>query len=135
MKIILRHSLIEWTDDGCITYFQDGSSIGAQPHPGNHHYRIITARTGLGDDVMAYCRTHELAHLFLEERLHDRPSQVLWALAHGKMLCGADAAYEEIAAQAFQAWVYANRRPIVSGIPWDPLKADFLALLTPAGLS
>lgn len=131
MTIILRHSILDFTDEGCITYFQDGTSIGAAPHD-THHYHVVSHRLGYGDDVLAYCREHELAHLFTEERLHDRPSRVLWELAHGRLLNGADACVEEIAAQVFQRWVRAHERPIVAGLPWDALKIDFLALLTPA---
>jgi hypothetical protein len=125
--IHLRHCSIEHTPEGCITRFADGSEIASQPHD-THHYAVISHRTGCGDDLLAYCRDHELAHALVEERLHDRPSQILWALAHGHMLTGKEAAYEEIAAQTLQRWVRPNERPIIGGVNWDRLKADFLAL-------
>jgi hypothetical protein len=112
--------------------FEDGSQIESWPHPGVLHYSVISHRCGYGDDLRAYTREHELAHAFLEERLHDRPSEVLWALAHGTMLTGKQAAYEECMAQTFQAFVRANQRPIIGGVPWDAMKADFLALVEQA---
>jgi hypothetical protein len=126
--ISLRHCEIEWTDFGCATRFADGSEIGAHPHA-TPHYHVIAHRTGYGDDLMAYCREHELAHAFTQEALHDRPSPILWALAHGDMPSGRAAAEEEVFAQTFQRWVRAAERPIIGGVPWDDWRARFLALV------
>lgn len=127
--IALRYASIKFTNWGCTTKFEDGAAIDAFPHD-THHYHVIAHRLGYGDDILAYCHEHEFAHLFLEERLHNRPSKVLWSLAHGDLPSGTDALYEELAAQTLQRWLRSNERPIVSGVPWDALKRDALALLT-----
>jgi hypothetical protein len=127
--IRLRYAVLGWTPQGCTTFFEDGTEVSAWPHPDMPHYHVIAHRLGYGDDLLAYCREHEAAHLFVEERLHNRPSRVLWALAHGQRISGCDAGYEEMAAQQFQRWLRANERPIVSGVDWDGLKRDALGLL------
>lgn len=110
------------------TLFRDGTGCAASSHQ-TAHYHVIAHRLGYGDDVDAYCFEHEFAHAFVEQEMHDRPSRVLWGLAHGKMLRGTDAAYEEIAAQTLQRWLRTNERPILSGVDWDGFKAKALALL------
>jgi hypothetical protein len=129
MTIRLRHCEVEWTPEGCLTCFADGSRIGAYPHD-TPHYHVIAHRTGYGDDLLAYCREHELAHALTQELLHDRPSPILWALAHGEMPSGRAAAEEEAFAQMFQRWVRANERPIIGGLPRDAWKTRFLELVT-----
>jgi hypothetical protein len=121
----LKHASIKWTDFGC-TVFIGGKEIGAWPHPEMTDYHVVAARLGYQYDLLRYCREHELAHLLVEEWFHDRPSQVLAALAAGKMLSGKKAVYEESMAQQLQAFVRANQRPIVGGVDWDGLKARFL---------
>jgi hypothetical protein len=125
----LEFCTVEKTDWGCCVRFPDGSSCPAVPHD-SHHYHVVAHRCGYGDDVHSYCFEHEFAHAFVEERLHRRPSRVLWALAHGGMLSGKDAAYEEIAAQTFQRFLRANEEPIVGGVEWHEMKRDALALLS-----
>lgn len=127
--ITLRHCLFSKVDGGCWTAFPDGTGFGATPHPEMHHYSVIAHRLGYGDDHLAYCVEHEAIHNFLEDRLHDRPSQVIWALAHGKPLSGRAAAYEEMAVQTFQRFLRSNERPILSGVDWDSLKREALQLL------
>ena len=121
----LKHASIKWTDYGCAVVI-DGKEVGAWPHPEMTDYHVIAARLGYQYDLLAYCREHELAHLLVEEWFHDRPSEVLKALANGKLLSGKKAAYEESMAQQLQAFVRANQRPIVGGVMWDLLKARFL---------
>jgi hypothetical protein len=108
--------------------FPDGAWVNAVPHD-THHYHVIAHRCGYEDDILAYCREHEFAHAFLEERLHDRPSQVLWRLAHHLPTDDRTHAYEEIATQAFQEWLRTARRPITSGVDWIRLKREALRLL------
>lgn len=129
----LRFCTFTRTDYGCWTAFRDGAGFGAYPHPEDHHYRVVAHRLGYGDDVLAYCVEHEFAHSFVAERLMGRTSQVVWALAHGEMLSGPEAAYEEIVAQTFQRWLRANEQPIVAGVPWHALKAEALSLLAEFG--
>jgi hypothetical protein len=93
------------------------------------HYHVIAHRCGYGDDLLAYAREHELFHLLVEEWLFDRPSRILWGLAHGRPLGAHDAAYEEMMAQAAQRFVRAAERPIIGGVGWDGLKARALDLL------
>lgn len=126
--VTLKFCVIEPTEPGCRVFFEDGTFCDAHAHY-TPHYHVISHRCGYGDDVVAYAREHEFAHCFMEERLHDRASLALWAVAHGKMLSGHRSAYEEIAAQTFQRWLRANERPILSGVDWDGLKRDALALL------
>lgn len=123
----LKFCQVELVDQCVWTRFHDGTCYPATPH-WTPHYLEITARLGYGDDVLAYCLFHEAAHSFVEEKLHNRPSSVLWALAHGTMLSGHDAAYEEAFAQMFQRWVHANELPIIGGIDWHSMKAEFLDL-------
>lgn len=125
----LKHCEIQWTDYGCVTFFEDGSEASAWPHWTNPHYTVVAHRLGYGDELLTYTREHDLCHCLIEEALHDRPSRVLWALAHGMVLTGPEAAYEEFAAQALQRWLRANERPILSGIDWDALKDRALTLI------
>ncbi len=120
-NITLRHSLIEWTNWGCITYFQDESSIGAHPHD-THHYHIVAARHGHCDDVLMFCQYHEVCHSVWAEWVHNAPSKVLWALAHGKMLSGKESVEEELCVQALHRWITTSEQPIVSGVDWFALK-------------
>lgn len=126
--IEMRLSTVEITDWGAVTHFHDGSSYGAHPHD-THHYHVAAHRAGYGDDIMAYCREHEVCHLLIEEWLHDRPSRVIWGLAHNKPLSAHEAAYEELGAQTLQKWLRANERPLIGGIPWDSIKREALRLL------
>lgn len=130
MIIEAKYATIRYTDFGVETIFHsDGAVVSAWPHPEQTHYYVISHRLGYGDDIMRYCREHEACHSLVEEFLHDRPSQVLWSLAHGKLPRGAEAAYEEMAAQQLQRWVRAHERPILSGVDWDKVKRDAIELL------
>lgn len=126
--IRLKYACLAWVPNGCMTLFEDGSEIGACPHD-THHYHVIAHRLGYGDDILSYCREHELAHHMVEEAFYDRPSRVLWELAHGRVLSAREAVYEEGIAQMFQRWLRAGERPIIGGVPWDALKAEAVALL------
>lgn len=128
-RIRLKFCEIEFNDWGCETRFPDGAVVSAWPHPEQPHYHVIAHRLGYGDDLMAYCREHEVAHAMIAERLHDAPSVVLWGLSHGEKIPKGPGLYEEIAAQTLQRWLRANERPILSGCDWDKLKADALGLL------
>lgn len=125
--INLDHCTVAWTDKGAQTTFPDGTHVEAWPHPEQAHYFVIAHRCGYGDDVLKYCREHELAHSFLAQELRGQASHVLEALAHGWALRRGTAVLEEMAVQAFQRWARANERPIIQGCEWDELKAVFLA--------
>jgi hypothetical protein len=127
-RISLCFATVEYTAEGCVTRFDDGASFGALPHD-THHYAVIAHRTGYGDDLLAYCREHEVCHLIAEEALRGRPSAILWGLAHGQPVAPLEAVYEELAAQALQRWLRANERPIIGGVDWDEIKRYALAKL------
>jgi phytoene dehydrogenase-like protein len=121
----LRFCSLEWTQEGARVVFPSGKEAVAWPHPQNPHYSVISHRLGYGDDLMAYCREHELAHAVIAQELQGAPSHVLFRLAHGLELDSGAALLEEIAAQALQRWARANERPILAGHDWDRLKAKF----------
>lgn len=127
--IRLRHASVEYVSGGCLTHFADGTCWGAHPHPEQPHYHVIAHRCGYGDDLVSYAREHEVCHLLAEEWLHDRPSRILWGLAHGAPLPPHECAYEELAAQALQRFVRAAERPIIGGVDWDGLRDRALRLL------
>jgi hypothetical protein len=129
--ITLANAVVQFTEQGCVTTFADGASWGALPHD-TPHYHVIAHRCGYGDDLLSYCREHEICHLVVEECLHDRPSRILWGLAHGEPIGPAEAAYEEMAAQTLQRFIRAAERPIIGGIDWDGIR-DFA--LTKLGAS
>jgi len=142
MPIQIGTATVEYTPDGCVTRYADGTSYGALPH-NTSDYDLIAKRLGYLKGVwrgaaperiraetrMAYCREHECAHHMVSEWIMGRPSQVLWPLAHGYEPDPADAVQEEALAMTFQRWLRANERPIIGGVDWDALKARALALL------
>jgi len=127
--IQLRFAAVTYTEDGCISWFGDGTFWGAQPHY-THHYHVIAHRLGYGDDVLAYCREHEVCHHLICEWLLERHSPILWGLAHGEEIDPNAAVFEEMGAQALQRWVRANERPIIGGVDWDSLKQRALELMS-----
>lgn len=126
--IKLKYAEIIRTSAGCRTVFHDGASCDAAPHT-THHYHVIAHRCGYSDDVMRYCIEHEFFHEFACEKLCGRTSDVLWSLAHGRLALRDVVIMEELTAQAFQRWVRANERPIVSGGRWDAWKDEAIELL------
>lgn len=127
MSLALRYCSIEWTERGARVRFLGGAETEAWPHPDDHHYYVISHRLGYGDDVLAYCREHELAHAFIAQELMDAPSYVLRMLARGATPDPKLAVIEEILVATLLRWVRANERPIVADCDWDQLKAKFLA--------
>jgi hypothetical protein len=125
--IQLRFAQLEFTPDGAVTHFPDGTSWGAHPHD-VPHYHALAHRLGYDGDILAYSREHELAHHVLSEGFGSH-SLVLWALAHGETVSSCFAAAEEALAMALQRFVRANKRPFIDGADWDFLKARFLQLL------
>jgi heat shock protein HspQ len=128
----LRYCSIEWTADGARVVFTgnrgpvpNGETV-ACPHAEQPHYHVIAHRCGYGDDVMAYCREHELAHAVISQELLEAPSLVLFGQAYELPVKPGHALLEEMAAQVLQRWVRANERPILAGHDWDAIKAKFL---------
>lgn len=130
--IHLKFATVERTDFGCVTRFDDGTYVNSTFHPKDPHYHVIAHRCGYEDDLHRYCVEHEAVHCLLSERLHGRASPVLWALAHGAELAGPDAAFEELAVQAFQRYLRANEQPIVGAVDWGVLKREAEVLLARA---
>jgi hypothetical protein len=122
----LNHCAIEWVVCGARVVFPNGAETTAWPHPKDSHYHVISHRLGYGDDLLAYCREHELAHIVVAEQFSGTPSCVLWAQANRLTVDPGAAMLEEIAAQTLQRWVRTNERPILAGCDWDALKARFL---------
>ncbi len=125
----LRFCLIQYSPAGCTTWFKDGTHVDATPHPEMPHYHVIAHRCGYGDDLLAYCREHEVAHELVAEWFTDSPSDVLWCLAHNQTPNAWHVVCEETMAQQLQCFVRANERPIISGVDWDGLKTHALSVL------
>lgn len=128
MTIALAYCTVEYTDWGCVTHFPDGTQFGAHPHE-TPHYHVIAHRLGYGDDLLGYCREHEVAHCLIAEWFRDEPSAVLWDLAHGAEPDPITAVHEEVMAQTLQRWIRAGERPILAGVDWDGIKERALDLL------
>lgn len=119
---------ISWTPDGCASVYADGASFGALPHD-THHYHVIAHRCGYGDDILRYCREHEVCHHVVGEFFYGGRSPILWALAHDEPVEPAAAALEEAMTMAVQRWVRAAERPIIGGVAWDAVRDRVLAVL------
>lgn len=72
------------------TQFPDGSGYGGYPdytQEGWPHftddYRAVATLTGY-DDPLRYCLEHDFFHSWVAWRILERPSSVLWALAHNE---------------------------------------------------
>lgn len=127
--IILRYASVEAHDWGCTSRFLDGTSVPAVPHPWDHCYSVIAHRCGYGFDQWRYCIEHEIAHHVVSEFLLDRPSPILWGLAHDKPIPAHEAAYEELMAQSLQRFARAAERPIIGGVDWSAMRHRFLEVV------
>jgi hypothetical protein len=119
---------VQYCDWGCVSYFSDGTEFGAHAQH-DHHYYVISHRSGYGDDVDRYAREHEVVHHLAGELFFGGVSPVLWALAHGEDVTPEAAAIEEAIVMLIQRWIRANERPIIGGIDWDALKARAIELM------
>lgn len=128
-SVKLARVTVEPYDDGAFSVFDDGSSYAALPHWNDTHYYVIAHRCGYGDDLLRYCREHEVFHHVVGEEFFGGVSPVIWALAHGGDIDPARAALEEMAVAALQRFVRAAERPIIGGVEWDRIRARCLALL------
>ncbi len=73
MIVRLRSVSVVYTPEGCVSHLSDGTSYGAVPHD-TPHYHVVAHRCGYGDDLLAYCREHEVCHHLLSEWLSRRSS-------------------------------------------------------------
>jgi hypothetical protein len=125
--IRLRFAALDFTLEGAVTHFPDGTSWGALPHD-EPHYHALAHRLGYQGDTLAYCREHELAHHVIAEGFGSH-SMVLFALAHGEKPAPMLAAAEESLAMNLQRYVRTNEHPFVDGADWLALRRRFLDLL------
>jgi hypothetical protein len=122
-------AIVTFYPEGAFTTYPDGATFAAQPHA-TPHYQVIAHRCGYGDDLLAYCREHEVCRHLIGEALYaDGRSPVLWNLAHRVPVDDREAALEEAAVMTLQRWLRADERPIIGGVDWDALKRRALALL------
>jgi hypothetical protein len=83
-----------------ITRFPDGAMAFACPHDTPEYHAHAIEKTGK-DDIFLYCFQHDLMHS-LHGEMHNRPSVVLWALAHDLPTNTAECEMEEEQAQTLQ---------------------------------
>lgn len=132
MPIQIGNATIEYTPEGCITLYPNGTSYGAHPHHEDHLYTLIAARCGYSPDHdgrLQYAREHEVCHHIVGCWIKGGGSDVIGPLAHGKEPCPIDALLEESLVMTLQRWLRANERPIVAGADWDDIKRRALGLL------
>jgi hypothetical protein len=124
--IELRFATLDFTPQGAVTAFADGSSYGAIPHD-EPHYHAIAHRLGYEGDILKYAQEHELAHHLIAESFGSH-SPVLWALAHGEEPPAMLAAAEEALALALQRYARTNEHPMIDRMDWAGLRRRFLEL-------
>ena len=112
--IQLRFATLEWTSEGAVSRFPDGTSWGAFPHD-EPHYHAVAHRLGYGADTLAYCREHELAHHLVSEAF-SRPSVVVYSLAHGLEPPPLLTAGEEALAMTLQRYARCNEVPMIENV-------------------
>lgn len=123
--IDLRFANLEYTTEGAVTHFPDGSSWGALPHD-EPHYHYLAYRYGHGGNTLAYCRFHELCHHLVCEAFGSH-SLTLWALAHGEQPTPMIAAAEEALAHTLHRYAMTGEPPFIEGVDWDVLKHRLLS--------
>jgi hypothetical protein len=102
----LRHCTVSFYDHFAWTQFPSGQGWGAVPSD-DPSYRALAARLGYGDDILAYCLEHDFLHSFLEQEVFQRPSPILYALAHD-VPPPPTTCYEEALVQLFQGFLRNN---------------------------
>ena len=83
-----------------VTRFKDGTEAHASPHDTPDYHQHAIEKTGQ-DDILLYCWQHDLMHVVHGE-MNNRPSVVLWALAHGEPVGTAECEREERESQDMQ---------------------------------
>jgi hypothetical protein len=125
--IELRFASIEFTPDGAVSHFPDGSSYGALPHD-EPHCHFLAYAYGHSGDALAFCRAHELCHHLVAEGFGCH-SPVLWALAHDEQPAPLIAAAEEALAQTLHRYAMTNEPALIEGLDWFALKRRFHELM------
>ena len=126
--IKIGSATVVYTDYGCYSAYPDGTGYAAQPHD-TSHYHVIAHRCGYGDDILAYCREHEVCHHIIGEWVKGTGSEVIRPLADGAEPDQITAVFEEVMVQTLQRWLRTNERPIIGNLDWDDLKHRALAVL------
>lgn len=125
--IQFRFASLEYTPQGAVTHFPDGSSWGALPHD-TPEYHYVAYRYGHNGDTLAYCRVHELAHHLVCESFGSH-SLTLFALAHGEKPTPMIAAAEEALAMTLHRYAMTSEPPMIEGVPWYSLRERLLTML------
>lgn len=124
--IELQTCALEYTDQGAVTHFRDGTRWGALPHH-EPHYHYLAFKYGHGGDVVAYAQTHELCHHLVAESFGSH-SLILWALAHDEKPTPMIAAAEEALTMTLHRYVMLNEPPLIEGVNWDALRDRYREL-------
>ncbi len=125
----LRHCTVSFHDTFSWTQFPSGQGYGAVPGK-DDSYQTLTRRLGYGDDTLAYCLEHDFLHSFVEQEVYDRPSPILYALAHG-LDAPETTAYEEALVQLFQGFLRAgwDMTATQPGVDWWNIRIKARILL------
>jgi hypothetical protein len=83
-----------------IARFPDGTEAHACPHDTPAYHAHAIEKTGL-DDTLLYCWQHDIWHVIHGE-MRQRPSVVLWAVAHGLPVDTPECVAEEQESQDMQ---------------------------------
>ena len=99
-RLVFRHCQVELHGEKVITRFHDGTEAHAVPQDTPEYHAHAIEKTGK-DDILLYCWQHDLMHVMHAE-MRDRPSVVLWAVAHGLPTDTPECEQEEREAQDLQ---------------------------------
>lgn len=81
-SLTLGTTCVNLYQEGIDTVFQDGTNVWAEPQD-EDNYRATAERLGYGNNTLAMCQDHELAHTVLAVLMGLDYSHTLWGVAHG----------------------------------------------------
>jgi hypothetical protein len=90
---------------GIATRFEDGAGCFNRPIL-DDAYRRLAENCG-HEDPLHYCWEHDYCHAMLSQFVFDKPSNVLWAAAHGEQ-DPPGAEWEEKVVYYFQRFIHGN---------------------------
>lgn len=126
----LTHCTVFFYDGWAWTAFRKtGEGWGAIPgHDSTYHN--LAKRLGYGGDIVRYCLEHDFLHSFIEQEVFNRPSPILWNLAHGRDP-PENTVYEEALVQMFQGFLRSNweMTAVGPGIDWWAIREKAWLLL------
>lgn len=125
----LEYSTVSFYQTWAWTQFTTGQGWGSVPHR-TTAYRRLTARMGYRRNIIAYCLEHDFLHSYIEQELNDRPSPILYALAHGEP-APKTTAYEEALVQMFQMFLRsgADMTATQPGVDWWKIRENVRQIL------